>query len=126
MFGWLKNRQEKEHIKLTYQNFLAYNFLSMQAKIDKQSDLLSELSARLEISRQLSIKFQETKSLSADEIKTALDFNRDARGIYDNFRNKRNELSKMFGSKQDLAPPFDDKFKPPLGWKVFIEDWKKG
>ena len=29
----------------------------------------------------------------------------------------------MFGSKLEIAPPFDEEFKPPLGWKA-IEDWK--
>ena len=126
MFGWLKKRQVNELIKLVHQNFRAFDFLTMQQEIEAERGLQisSKFSEKLEICIQLSLKFSETKSLSVDEQKTALDLNREARGIYEQFRKERNELSKMFGSKLELAAPFDDEFKPLLGWDDYIEEWK--
>ena len=59
-----------------------------------------------------------------DEQKLALDLNREARDIYELLRKERNEISKVFGSKLELVPKFDDNFKPLLGWDDYITEWK--
>ena len=126
MFGWLKKRQERELIKLVHQNFLAFSFLTAEQEAAEEDglQLATRFSEKLETSRQLSLKFSEKKSLSVDEQDLALEFNREARAIYEGLRKERNELSKMFGSKLELAPKFDDKFKPILGWDDYIEELK--
>ena len=126
MFGWLKKRQESELVKLVHQNFLAFSFLTAEQEAAEEDglQLATRFSEKLETSRQLSLKFWEKKSLSIDEQKVALELNREAREIYEPIRKEWKELGKMYGSKLELAPKFDDKFKPLLGWDDYIEEWK--
>ena len=126
MFGWLKKRQERELIKLVHQNFLAFSFLTAEQEAAEEDglQLASRFSEKLETSRQLSLKFLEKKSLSVDEQDLALELNREARAIYEPIRKEWKELGKMYSSKLELAPKFDDKFKPLLGWDDYIEEWK--
>ena len=126
MFGWLKKRQERELIKLVHQNFLAFSFLTAEQEAAEEDglQLASRFSEKLETSRQLSLKFLEKKSLSVDEQDLTLELNREARAIYEPIRKEWKELGEMYSSKLELAPKFDDKFKPLLGWDDYIEEWK--
>ena len=126
LFGWLKKRQENELIKLFYQNSKAFHYFTLEQEAAEEEGLqvTTKFSEKAEICNQLSIKFSETKSLSVDEQKLALDLNREARDIYELLRKERNEISKVFGSKLELVPKFDDNFKPLLGWDDYITEWK--
>lgn len=126
MFGWLKKRQERELVKLVHQNFLAFSFLTAEQEAAEEDglQLASRFSKKLETSRQLSLKFLEKKSLSVDEQDLTLELNREARAIYEPIRKEWKELGEMYSSKLELAPKFDDKFKPLLGWDDYIEEWK--
>ena len=128
MFGWLKKRQENELIKLVHQNFLAFSFLTAEQEAAEAEGLQisTRFSEKLEVSRQLSVRFSETKSLSLDEQKAALDLNREARGIYEQLRKDHNNALKTRApwAKASQAPTFDTIFQPVLGWDDYITEWK--
>ena len=109
-----------------HQNFLAFSFLTTEQEAAEEDglQLATRFSEKLENSRQLSLRFFEKKSLSVDEQDLALKLNREARVIYEPIRKEWKELGKMYGSKLELAPKFDDKFKPLLGWDDYIKEWK--
>jgi len=104
MFGFLKRRQLREHIKLTYQNAMAFGVF---AEIEKEDETFEfnfdqQMQGLSDRAREISAEFHQTGKLDTELALESIQLNKIARRIHD---------SMTAGYES-----FDKAYKPLLGW----------
>ena len=126
MFGFLKRRQLREHIKLTYQNAMAFGVFAEIEKEDETFEFNSDQQMQVlwERAREISAEFHRTGKLETELVLESLQLNKTARRIHDSMTAGRRNAAKVLGSKY-RPESFDQAFKPMLGWGDAYERFKE-
>jgi len=126
MFGWLRKRERNEHVKLAKQNALAAKYLA-----DFQSQVLAmDPSADPGILQTLQLVVlsaeENLSELATKRVMPPERFNeqwaaqKNLRRLYDEILSGRRAFAKQFGNASERLEPFDTRFVPNEGWKIFL------
>ncbi len=126
MFGWLKKRERKEHIKLLKQNELAAKYLLEIQKVAVQSGLTTDdsLVETFEIALfsigHYQFELETFRVMPPDRVTDQLSVNKSLRRLYDEVLLGKRAFAKQFGAASEKLERFDAKFQPNEGWAIYI------
>jgi hypothetical protein len=106
IFGWLKNRQIKEHKKLVFQNVLSSRYLLALFGENQQIEEVQKIREFQRQNDRVANTFSGVNPLPFEDVSALLDINSELRKI-DHF---------VFGN----ASHFDQTYQPANGWKQFL------
>ena len=125
MLGWLKKRERQEHLKLVKQNELSEQYLhefavnSIESGMGGDPSLVETLLHALRNSQRLAEYLAENRTLTTEMATEQLAINRNLRRLYDEVLAGKQAFATSFGSASEPLLPYDKKFVPNEGWKVF-------
>ena len=127
MFGWIKRRLRRKHLKLVKQNVLAGEYLlefqedSISAGIATRDPFPSVAEINLDTSRGNLESLTKNSILPQLISDDALEVNRDLRRVYDGLLSGRRAFAERFGQASSRLLPFDQMFTPNEGWEIFFK-----
>ncbi|ART99635.1 hypothetical protein [Yoonia vestfoldensis] len=127
MFGWLRKRERREHIKLLKQNVLAAQYLSefqsqrLAMDPSADTDFLSTLKLAAFSSDQYLFDLESYRLMDPDRFNEQYGANKNFRRLYDQILYGRKAFARQFGKAAEKLEPFDQKFQPNEGWDIFLE-----
>ena len=134
MFGWLRRRQRREHIKLVHQNILATEHLMAFAEKAETTGTaapsdLAELSEILLIglagTRLAQASLAHNELLDPGHVNDQLQANKHLRGLYDMVLSGRVKAASVMGTANERLLPFDKQFTPNEGWDIFFQHFER-
>lgn len=124
MFGWVRRRVRREHVKLVRQNQMAVEYLYEFAKEVYQTSLdpsmMRDLEEVLDIQAELIELLKRESELDTKISEDQLRLQKHLRRIYDEKTAGQVAFAKQFGSARERIMTFDQRFEPNEGWKIFI------
>lgn len=126
MFGWLKKRQRREHLKLLKQNELAAQYLLEAERTSNELGIATDgqLSDILELAvfgiHNCQSSLQSYQFLPPKQVDEQLQANRNLRKLYDAMLLGRKAFARQFGTSSEKIESFDAKFQPNEGWANYF------
>lgn len=108
MFRWLSRRKLREQRKLIYQNESAAIYLTGYFGQKGNQPYLAAIEERQQLSQSIAREHADGALVSADDLRTLLDVNRDYRRLFAQTATRHIES-------------FDGFFKPDMGWEKYFE-----
>ena len=127
MFGWLKRRQRREHIKLLEQNRLAAEYMlgvfrsSQDAGLGDASEYIDNLNALTDAAMFHSFILKDQVMLPDNVVDFHMMANSDLRKMFAQTLSVQKLYAKRYGHASERIESFDSKFMPNEGWKIFID-----
>jgi len=132
MFGWIKKKQRFEHVKLVKQNLLATEYLGHYYRVaveglqDKEAEgILISLRQNYLATKQNLDGLKTIELLPPTAFTDQLELWKELHRIYDDVLAGRRYFAQNFGSTSDRLEPFDRKFVPNEGWKIFVDHFNR-
>lgn len=132
MFGFLKKKARSENIKMVSQTALAVGYMcdfsDAVSQTGSQPGMMDprECAAVLDDLLALGDKVHTNGELTKEEFAALWNLNKVMRQNYDSILLGRTQFAKKFGSATEKLEAFDQKFQPPVGWKIFSEHFSGG
>ncbi|MCF6306013.1 MAG: hypothetical protein L3J33_11660 [Rhodobacteraceae bacterium] len=126
MVGWIERRQRKEHIKLVTQNYLVETYLldffsnALETGDSQALEMCLVINEEIALVEQLQKRLKAKYLLMPDVVSQQLNMQKQLRKIYDGIFRARKQFAAQFGGASEPLLPFDKKFVPNEGWKIFI------
>jgi|GEM_PF-3906574 hypothetical protein len=130
MFGWLKKSARAEQIKLIEQNKLACDYVrteainAHEAALANNSTLIGLMDDVFDQLVEASFFLRRNDELSESSLADQLENNKSLRRLYDEILAGKRAFANQFGTASEKLEPFDRKFTPNEGWKVFVEHFR--
>jgi len=126
MFGWLKKKERKEHLKLVQQNGEAAKLLSVVQSVALETgaggdqELLIILQRAVFDKSELLSFLAINQMLPVDVFQSQIQLNRNLRALYDGLISGKTAFAEEFKKGQQKFQKFDRRFTPPEGWDAFF------